>query len=89
MKKIRTAPELYTHAFAIEREAAVCYAEFAERMADLGNDAVAELFRRLAGFESEHLEVSRCGVLGHTRRTCRPSTELACHRCCSGWRSRS
>jgi len=56
MNVIRTAPELYAHAIAIEREAAERYAEFAERMADLGNEAVAELFSRLAGFEAEHLE---------------------------------
>jgi rubrerythrin len=55
MQAIRSAPELYAHAIAIEREAAERYAEFAERMADLGNDAVAELFDRLSGFEGEHL----------------------------------
>jgi len=53
---IRSAAELYAHAIAIEREAAERYSEFAERMADLGNEAVAELFDRLAGFEAEHLE---------------------------------
>jgi len=47
---------LYAHAIAIEREAAERYAEFAERMADLGNDATAEVFRRLAGFEAAHLK---------------------------------
>ena len=56
MTNIRTAAELYAHAIAIEREAAERYADFAERMADLGNEAVAELFTRLAGFEAEHLE---------------------------------
>lgn len=56
MKKIESASELYTHAIAIEREAAKRYSELAERMADLGNEAVAELFGRLAGFEAEHLE---------------------------------
>jgi len=56
MKKIESAAELYAHAIAMEREAAERYSEFAERMADLGNDAVAELFDRLAGFEAEHLE---------------------------------
>jgi rubrerythrin len=45
---------LYAHALAIEREAAQRYGEFAERMADEGNDAVAQLCARLAGFESEH-----------------------------------
>jgi rubrerythrin len=56
MQGIRSAAELYAHAIAIEREAAQRYAEFARHMADLGNVAVAELFRRLAGFEAEHLE---------------------------------
>jgi len=56
MQAIRSAGELYAHAIAIEREAAERYSEFAERMADLGNEAVAELFGRLAGFEAEHLE---------------------------------
>ena len=56
MHEIRTAAELYSHAIAIEREAAERYAELAVHMADLGNDAVAGLFRRLAGFEAEHLD---------------------------------
>jgi rubrerythrin len=56
MQPIDSAAELYAHAIVIEREAAERYSEFAERMADLGNDAVAELFDRLAGFEAEHLE---------------------------------
>ncbi|HUJ85729.1 MAG TPA: ferritin family protein [Burkholderiales bacterium] len=45
---------LYAHALAIEREAAQRYGEFAARMADQGNDAVARLFAELAGFEAEH-----------------------------------
>ena len=56
MQAIRSAGQLYAHAIAIEREAAERYSEFAERMSDLGNPAVAELFDRLAGFEAEHLE---------------------------------
>lgn len=48
--------ELYAHAIAIEREAAARYAELAERMDDLGNDAVAALFRMLASQEARHLE---------------------------------
>lgn len=48
---------LYAHALAIEREAVDRYGEFAARMADEGNDAVARLFARLAGFESEHAQV--------------------------------
>jgi len=56
MKTIRSAPELYAHAIAIEREAAERYAEFAERLADLGNDAVAGVFAWLASVEGEHLQ---------------------------------
>ena len=51
-----TAPALYAHAMAIEREAIARYSEFAERMADLGNQAVAEIFATLARMETEHLE---------------------------------
>jgi rubrerythrin len=56
MQAIRSPAELYAHAIAIEREAAERYAELAERMSDRGNNAVAEIFGRLAGFEAEHLE---------------------------------
>ena len=56
MQAVRSAPELYAHAIAIEREAAERYSEFARHMTDLGNEAVAELFGRLAGFEAEHLD---------------------------------
>lgn len=53
---IGTPNELYAHAIAIEREAAERYAEFAERMDDLGNEATAEVFATLALYEAEHLE---------------------------------
>jgi rubrerythrin len=56
VSRIVTPAELYAHAIAIEREAVERYSEFAERMEDLGNPAVAEVFARLAGFEAEHLE---------------------------------
>ena len=56
MRDIRNGPELYAHAIAIEREAAERYAQFSERMGDLGNDGVAELFARLAAMEGEHLQ---------------------------------
>src|SRR5687767_309132 len=55
MKTIRTAAELHAHAIAIEREAAERYEDFAERMHDLGNTAVAEVFDLLACTELEHL----------------------------------
>lgn len=56
MQAIGSPAELYAHAIAIEREAAERYAELAQHMSDRGNDAVAEIFGRLAGFEAEHLE---------------------------------
>lgn len=45
---------LFAHALAIEFEAEARYREFAEHMADRGDDALAELFGRLAEFEAEH-----------------------------------
>jgi rubrerythrin len=56
MKAITSPAELYAHAIAIEREAAARYSEFAERMDDLGNEAVAEIFATLARLEAEHLD---------------------------------
>ena len=56
MQEIRSIPELYACALAIEREAAERYSQFSERMADLGNDALAELFATLARFETAHLD---------------------------------
>jgi len=45
---------LYAHALAMEREAAARYEEFAVRMNDGGNEAVARLFRELARCEDGH-----------------------------------
>jgi rubrerythrin len=53
---IRTAPELYAHAIAIEREAAERYAELAARMDDEGRGDLARVFDLLARLEAEHLE---------------------------------
>jgi rubrerythrin len=55
MKSIHTAAELYAHAIAIEREAVARYSELAQRMDDLGNEPVAEVFAHLARAETEHL----------------------------------
>lgn len=57
MESIRSPAELYAHAIAIEREAAERYAELAQRMDDLGNAPVAEVFADLARAEAEHLRV--------------------------------
>ena len=54
IRPIQTAEALLAHVIAIEREAAVRYRELGERMSDLGNDTVAELFLRLARLEAEH-----------------------------------
>ena len=51
---IQRTEDLLAHAIAIEREAAARYTELGERMGELGNDTVAELFLRLARLEEEH-----------------------------------
>ena len=51
---IRKKEDLLAHAIAIEREAAARYTELGERMGEMGNDVVAELFLRLARLETEH-----------------------------------
>lgn len=56
MSVTATPAYLYAHAIAIEREAAQRYAEFAERMDDLGNEAAAAVFGTLARLEAEHLD---------------------------------
>mgnify|MGYP001618779189 CR=1 FL=1 len=53
-RPIGSREDLLAHAIAIEREAAARYAELGERMRDLGNDTVAELFLRLARMEKDH-----------------------------------
>jgi rubrerythrin len=52
---IQSAPELYAHAIAIEREASERYAELAARMNDEGREDLARVFEMLADLESEHL----------------------------------
>ena len=56
MRPIQSAPELYAHAIAIEREAAERYGELAGRMADEGRDELASVFDTLARMEAEHLD---------------------------------
>ena len=64
MKPIESAPELYAHAIAIEREAAERYGELAARMADRGNEAVADVFSHLARLEGEHLDALELRTAG-------------------------
>jgi rubrerythrin len=56
MKLIESPAELYAHAIAMEREAAMRYSEFAERMEDEGREELARVFAMLAGVEAAHLE---------------------------------
>jgi len=51
---IRSAPELYAHAIAIEREAAERYTELAVRMHDEGREDLARVFDMLALLEGGH-----------------------------------
>jgi len=60
---IQSAPELYAHAIAIEREAAERYAELAVRMQDEGREDLARVFRMLADLESEHLQTLEARTL--------------------------
>lgn len=48
--------ECYASALAIEREAAARSEEFAEYLDDHGEQATAELFRKLARFEQQHVD---------------------------------
>lgn len=63
-RAIGSIAELYTHALAVEREAAARYAELAEFMADHDNRPVAELFARLAQIEEEHADAIVARVRG-------------------------
>lgn len=56
-KPIGTIAECYAHAVAIEREAAARYAEFAELMAERGEQATAALFEQLAHFDSRQADL--------------------------------
>jgi len=64
--RIQSAPELYAHAIAIEREAAERYGELAERMQDEGRGDLARVFDLLARLEGEHLEALLARTAGVT-----------------------
>lgn len=48
--------DCYASALAIEREAAARSAQFAEYLEEHGAQAAADLFRKLAGYEQQHVE---------------------------------
>ena len=52
---IGSLAECYANALAIEREAVARCEEFAEYLEDHGEERTAELFRRLARFERQHV----------------------------------
>ena len=56
--------EFQAHALAIEREAAARYREFAARMSDRDQPALAELFERLARMEQAHAAAGAAGARG-------------------------
>jgi rubrerythrin len=55
-RPIGNLAECYANALAIEREAAARSEEFAEYLDDHGEQATADLFRKLARFERQHVE---------------------------------
>jgi rubrerythrin len=61
---IRTAPELYAHAIAIERQAAERYQELAVRMDDEGREDLAHAFALLAQAEAGHLQALQARTEG-------------------------
>jgi rubrerythrin len=66
---IQSAPELYAHAIAIEREAAERYTELAVRMHDEGREDLARVFDMLARLEGGH----RDALLARTAGVLLPS----------------
>ena len=56
---VEWAAELYSHAIAVEREAALRYAELAWRMAEQGSEEGARLFAQFAVLQAVHLEALR------------------------------
>ena len=53
---VTTVEEFYSHALAIEREAAERYREFTEYFEDRGEDMLAGLCRNLANMEQAHFD---------------------------------
>jgi ferredoxin/rubrerythrin len=57
--KIRSVEEFLGYAIKVEDEAARHFDELADEMVTCGNSAVAELFRKLAGYSRLHLEEAK------------------------------
>ncbi len=55
-KPIGNLAECYANALAIEREASARSVQFADYLEDHGEQATADLFRKLARFEQQHVE---------------------------------
>ena len=55
-KPVQTIHDLMVQALAMEREAVDRYTELAEMMAVHNNNEVAELFRKMAGYEQLHVQ---------------------------------
>ena len=53
---IRSLADCFAHALTVEREAVQRYNEFADYFEDHGNEATAQLLRKLGRFESEHAQ---------------------------------
>jgi len=60
----RTLPELIAQAIAFERDAASRFHEYAAYMADVGQDGIADIFRRLEIVERAHMEALQACVDG-------------------------
>jgi rubrerythrin len=56
--------ELYSHAIAVEREAALRYAELARRLMEQGSEQAARLFAEFAGTQAAHLAALQCQTAG-------------------------
>ncbi len=65
-ERITSTARLYAHALAIEVEAVKSYREFSTRMGDLGNDMVADLFKRLESLEQTHLRTLKAKTAAMT-----------------------
>src|SRR5471030_84757 len=71
--RIDNVADFFSHALAIEREAAERYHELSHRMAQSGNKASADLFWGLAKFEAQHIKELERRIAGMTLPVLRAS----------------